>query len=547
MKKAYKILSLIAVFLLVTGCQDDDKEFGDVIIPSNLQVNITVASDQSGNVTVAPTAENAIFYHVIFEEGSDPVVINNGEQAQYRYVQAGQYSQEIIVIAFGTGGASSTRSVVIELNVILVIEEGVLLNIAGGPGEGKRWVWDASNAGHFGVGDPAVDFPNFFSAGANSLDPCLYDDVLVFSHDGSGNYRFQLETQSATFINWAEVRRFFPEAEPQIFVDECRDIDDQIELDTNFVIVEDPSTGVSSLNVVNSTMSYWSGAMTYDILELTADKLVVRGIQDPFDPPGDMLAWYHTFVPEGNPLPSCSGSTGDTGSGNNDVLVWADEFNDDGDPCSDNWSYDIGTGENGWGNGESQYYTDRPENVRVENGSLKITAKAESFQGSDYTSARLITYQKFEFEYGRVEARAKLPTGGGTWPAIWTLGNDFETNTWPACGEMDLMEHVGNQQDVIFSSLHFPGNSGGNAITESITVPGVSDDFHIYAMDWTPDEIVFSVDGTVYHTFQNNASLPFDHNFFLLVNVAMGGNFGGEIDPNFVESTMEIDYIRVYE
>ncbi|MBT8255091.1 MAG: glycoside hydrolase family 16 protein, partial [Bacteroidia bacterium] len=115
------------------------------------------------------------------------------------------------------------------------------------------------------------------------------------------------------------------------------------------------------------------------------------------------------------------------------------------------------------------------------------------------------------------------------------------------CGEMDIMEHVGNDQDRIFSSLHYPGNSGGNAQTESVVVPGVSDDFHIYTMDWTPDEIRFSVDGNVYHTFPNSTGLPFDHPFFLIVNVAMGGNFGGTIDPNFVESTMEIDYIRVYE
>ena len=112
---------------------------------------------------------------------------------------------------------------------------------------------------------------------------------------------------------------------------------------------------------------------------------------------------------------------------------------------------------------------------------------------------------------------------------------------------MDIMEHVGNQQDVIFSSLHFPGNFGGNAITESINVPGVSDEFHIYGMEWNANEIRFSVDGTVYHVFENSGDLPFNKNFFLILNVAMGGNFGGAIDPAFQESTMEVDYIRVYQ
>lgn len=545
MKKVNKILSVLMLAFLAFGCQEDDIEFGDVITPGNLTVTVTVANDQTGNVTVKPTAENALNFHVYFRSDADAVVIANGEEASFRYTQDGQYTQEIVVTAFGTGGASSTKAVIVELDVRLIIEEGVLLNIAGPANEEKRWVWDSSNAGHFGVGDPAETFPNFFSAGANQLDPCLYDDVLTFSHDGENNYRFQLETTDATFINWAEIKRFFPDADPQIFVDECRNIDDQIELDTSFVIVDD-EFGNPTLTVTNSTMSYWSGAEVYQILELTADKLVIRGIQDPFDPPGDQLAWYHTFVPEnGGPPPTCNAFTGETGSGNNDVLVWAEEFDEDGAPCTGTWNYDLGA--NGWGNNESQNYTDRPENIIISGGTLKITAKAEEFQGSDYTSARINTYQKFEFEYGRIEARAKLPTGGGTWPAMWLLGNDFITNPWPACGEMDFMEHVGNNQDRIFSSLHYPGNSGGNAQTQSIEVPGASDEFHIYAMEWSPTQIVFFVDGEEHFTFQNTSNLPFDHEFFVILNVAMGGTFGGAIDPNFVESTMEVDYVRVYQ
>ncbi|MBT8255259.1 MAG: glycoside hydrolase family 16 protein, partial [Bacteroidia bacterium] len=447
MKKIFKPL-LICLLLVSTACQNDDTTFGEVIAPTNLVINVDIANDFSGVVTITATAENAIYYHVYFQQGIDPVVVSEGEEATFRYTVSGIYSQEIVVIAFGKGGVSSSKSIIIDLEVQLMIEEGTLLNIAGEANQGKRWIWDSSNAGHFGVGDPAENFPNFFVAGPNQLDPCMYDDVLIFSHDGNNNYRFQLETLGATFINWSEVKRFFPEAEPQEFVDECRNIDDQIEVDTDFSIIED-TNGERTLSVTNSTMSYWSGATEYIILELTDEKLVIRGIQDPFDPPGNELAWYHTFVPDGNnpPPPDCSGSTGDPGSGNNDVLVWADEFDEDGAPCDQDWTYDIGTGDNGWGNGEEQYYTNRPENIVVENGVLKITAKAEAFQGSNYTSARLITYQKFEFDYGRVEARAKLPTGGGTWPAIWTLGNDFEVNTWPACGEMDIMEHVGNDQD----------------------------------------------------------------------------------------------------
>lgn len=540
-----KIIALVLITIVI-GCQDDDGEFGAVLAPTNLEVQVSVATDQSGNVTLTPRADNAINFLVYFTEDAEPVVASSsGQSVTYRYTQSGIYSQVINVVANGTGGASSSVALTVDLDVRLVIDQQ-LLSLIAGDGE-KRWVWDASNAGHFGVGDPIESFPNFFSATPNSLNGCLYDDVLIFSHDGNDNYAFDLITAGNTFVNWAEIKRFFPDATPVEFEDECRDLGDQMDTSTDFVIIEDGDSGKQMLTVTNSTLSYWSGAMTYEIVELTAAKLVVRGIQDPFDPPGNELAWYHTFVPEGG-VPSCSsGTTGNSGMGNNDVLIWADEFDENGAPCSSNWSYDIGTGDNGWGNGESQYYTDRSENVRVEDGVLKITAKAESLNGSNFTSARLNTKNKFAFQYGKVEVRAKLPTGGGTWPAIWTLGSDIDTNPWPGAGEMDIVEHVGNEQDRIYSTMHFPGNSGGNAIGDSVNVPGVSEGFKIYTMEWDANEVVFAVDGNVHFTFANSAAVPFNKDFFLLVNVAMGGNFGGSIDPAFQESTLEIDYIRVYQ
>lgn len=548
MNKVRSYICLLLLGAIFYGCQEDDTQFGPVTAPSNLVVDVAIAPDNSGNVSVTASANDALYYHVYFQAGADPVVISDDETANYRYTQSGAYTQEISVVAFGAGGVSTSSAVVIDLVVILEVDPVLLANLAGEPGEGKTWIWDASNAGHFGVGAVSETFPNFFSAAANQLNPCLYDDQLTFAHDGQGNYSYTLETQSTVFTNWAEVKRFFPDATPNQFEDECLNIDDQIMTETSFVVVEDSETGKSYLTVEESTLSYWSGAMEYEIVELTADKLVVRGIQIPFDPPGEDLAWYHTFVPADDGGPAlCSAFTGASGSGNNDVLVWAEEFDEPGAPCADTWSYNLGNGDNGWGNGEAQYYTDRSENVIVENGNLVITARAEDFEGFGYTSARLITFQNFDFEYGRVEARAKLPTGGGTWPAIWLLGSDFQTETWPACGEMDIMEHVGNQQDRIFSSLHYPGNSGGNAVTEDIDIPGVSEEFHVYGLNWTPDIIEFSVDGNIYHTIPNNTTLPFDNEFFIIVNVAMGGTFGGNIDPAFDSSSMEIDYIRVYQ
>lgn len=228
------------------------------------------------------------------------------------------------------------------------------------------------------------------------------------------------------------------------------------------------------------------------------------------------------------------------------TLVWSDEFNIDGAPSAANWGYDIGAN-NGWGNAESQYYTNRTSNVIVADGMLKITAKKEYFQGSQYTSARLLSKGKFDFTYGRVEVRAKLPTGKGTWPAVWMLGANFETVSWPACGEIDIMEHVGKDQDKIHATLHYPNNYGGNGNGNSTLVGNASSEFHIYEVVWNENSINFSADGIQYHTFSNSTNVPFNHDFFLILNIAMGGNFGGDIAGDFVESTLEIDYVKVFQ
>ena len=226
-------------------------------------------------------------------------------------------------------------------------------------------------------------------------------------------------------------------------------------------------------------------------------------------------------------------------------LVWAEEFNVDGAPNSSRWGYDLGAG--GWGNNELQYYTSRPENAAVLNGLLKITAIKESYNGSAYTSARLLSKDKFSFKYGKIEVRAKLPEGGGTWPAIWMLGNNISTVSWPACGEIDIMEHVGNTPGKIYGTLHHPGHSGGNADGGTIMIPDATTTFHNYIMEWNAGTIKIYVDTQLFYTFANNSSLPFNQNFFVILNMAMGGNFGGTVSPSFTSASLEIDYVRVYQ
>ena len=230
-------------------------------------------------------------------------------------------------------------------------------------------------------------------------------------------------------------------------------------------------------------------------------------------------------------------------------LIWSEEFNETGAVNNNNWTHEIGNGNWGWGNGESQYYTNRLENSRVEEGVLKITAKTESYQGFNYTSSRLISKDKFEFQYGRVKIRAKLPMGSGTWPALWMLGENISSVGWPACGEIDIMEHWGHNPTVVAGSIHTPYSSGDTWTNGHYNVSDYTD-FHVYSINWTSEKIQFFIDDNLYYTYnpsnKNTENWPFDAPHFFILNVAMGASWF-DIAPDFVESTMEVDYIRVYE
>ena len=228
-------------------------------------------------------------------------------------------------------------------------------------------------------------------------------------------------------------------------------------------------------------------------------------------------------------------------------LIWSDEFNTDGAPDPSKWGYDLGTGVGGWGNSELQYYTERAENVIVKGGVLKITARKERYKGCDYTSARLLSMNKFAFKYGKVVIRAKLPSGVGTWPALWMLGSDIKTAGWPRCGEIDVMEHRGSELNKIFGTLHYPGRSGGNADGNTEVIANATTEFHLYSLEWSASEIKIFADNHLIHNVANTANIPFNNDFFCIVNIAIGGTFGGTVDPAFTSSAMEVDYIRVYK
>jgi beta-glucanase (GH16 family) len=242
-------------------------------------------------------------------------------------------------------------------------------------------------------------------------------------------------------------------------------------------------------------------------------------------------------------------------------LVWSDEFIGPSGSTVDSakWSFDIGGG--GWGNNELESYTNRVDNAQVQGGALVITALKETFMGPDnitrnYTSARLLTRNKFMQTYGRFEARIKLPHGQGTWPAFWMLGKDLDTAGWPNCGEIDIMENIGKEPSIVHGTLHGPGYSRANGVTASYKLSrskNFSDDYHTFAVEWEPEVIRFYVDNQLYKT-RTPADLPagkawvFNHPFFIVLNLAVGGGFPGNPDATTVfPQVMKVDYVRVYQ
>jgi len=237
-----------------------------------------------------------------------------------------------------------------------------------------------------------------------------------------------------------------------------------------------------------------------------------------------------------------------------DTLVMQDEFNVDGAPNPSLWSFE--TGGNGWGNNELQFYTDRSENAVVQNGYLIITAKRENFGGRDFTSARLKTQNLFSQKYGRFEARIKLPLGKGLWPAFWMLGSNIDQVSWPQCGEIDIMEYLGNKPTEIFGTLHAPGIFGAGSLSKKYSLSNSRFDnkFHVFGVEWTENYINWYVDDVLYNQItrakveEEGGEWVFDNDFFMILNIAVGGNLPGS--PN--ESTnfpqrMLVDYVRVYK
>lgn len=538
--------------VLMFGCQEDDVSIGDIIAPSNITISAQIVgvdgSNPNGNgsgfVDITASANNVISYKFDFGDGLSEVAPSG--VVRHRFSKVGVNTFTVVVNAIGTGGLSTSSS--IDVEVFSSFDDPEVKQFLTG-GLSRTWFLASSEAGHLGVGgnaEIAADafwFPSFFATQpfekcGIEISNCLCDDELTFSIDGDGILTYQLNNNSGTFFN----------AGHQDIVGQNAGEDACFEFDTSgtsivslapttidWELVPDPDFRPRGtvMNFSNDAfMGYYVSSSSYEILEISDTELYVR-TQDGLNP---VLFWYHRFqtspaVPAGDNFVSVFNN-----------LIWSDEFDVNGAPDDTKWTYDLGAG--GWGNNELQTYTNNAENVIVEDGLLKIIAKAN---GTGYTSARLKSQDLNEFTYGRVEVRAKLPFAQGTWPAIWMLGANFPEVGWPASGEIDIMEQTGQDKTTTSGALHFPGNSAGEAITNGISNEGSTTDFHNYTVEWTASIIQILVDDSVFLTFPNNPETPYNLDFFMILNVAMGGTLGGDIDPAFTEDTMEIDYVRVYQ
>ena len=567
MMKKFKYIILVLI-LTINSCQDNDYKVGEIIVPTNVAVSAEIIGqdvsnpdllygDGSGFVTFTATADDEINYQLDFGDGKKAVAPTG--VYTHRFTKTGIHTYTVIVNATGTAGVGTSTS--LEVTVYSSFEDIEAENILTGStdvndiGSSKKWYWQADVDIHVGLGPVTDDYGNgefAYEAWWNGIKAwddekgCMYNNEFVFTRTANG-ITFE-QTVGPAFVPAAYA------SEIGVSGDQCHD--DTVA--TNMFGVKNVSFAPSSSKAAlegtygenaqgeprpyrktsfeisdGGFMGWFVGASTYDIIYMTNDELLVRIIQA-----GNGFAWYHKFT-------STKPVQGPNYTYN--TLAWEDDFNTDGTPDATKWTYDLGTGTNGWGNSEVQEYTNNAENVKIEGGSLKITAKKDA--SGNYTSARLKTEGLYDFTYGRVEVKAKLPAAKGTWPAIWMLGSNFTTVSWPYAGEIDIMEQTGQDKANVLATCHWFDTAGNNnaSFGQNTSVTNASSEFHLYTVEWSENSIKMFLDNEMYYELANESVLPFNADFFLILNVAMGGTLGGTIDPAFTEDTMEIDYVKVYQ
>jgi hypothetical protein len=547
MKKLKYYLGVFVLMALVFNSCQEDYEFGAIVAPSNINISTTYIDDDvasaapglgSGVVNFTATADNATSFSFVIQGQTK---VQKSGAVTHNFTNLGLNTYQVTVIAYGTGGASSSQT--IEVDVLALYEPPAdLVQMLHG-GTEKSWRMKAEVKPHFGLGPPDGFIPGeWYSAEPfEKAAVGMYDDRYVFKADG-------------TFTHITNNTNDDPTVNPEGTVFGRINLIDQLggsggvvngadveNLPYNDYTAQWTLTAPNDIETLGLSGTaflgyYIGGNHQYQIIERSANEMIVKSV----DGNGEFAWWFTLTTLE-------EGEDGDDFETSFTNLVWEDDFNTDGAPNPANWTYDLGTGTDGWGNGEVQTYTNDAANVNISDGTLKITAIKN---GSDYTSARLKSIDLYEFKYGRVEVRAKLPGSQGTWPAIWMLGANFPEVGWPRCGEIDIMEQTGGDKNTSLGTYHWfdTGTNSNASYGETLPVANASSEFHLYGLEWTAEKLTILLDNVPVTVLDNNADLPFyDKDFFFILNVAMGGTLGGTIDPAFTQDTMEIDYVRVYQ
>jgi len=528
-----KFIFLFHVFISCSGSATDDGNTGPVdpveIIPSNLTLTIDVVGSNnvnpngngSGVVKFTANATNAVSYSFRFGTGDSQTTSGS---AEYTYTDQGTKTYNVKVLAY----SKTNNYISVDKSVTVYVkkdsEQGLLELLAGS--SSRTWKINAAQDAHFSNGAPDKKYPTYWEGYAFSKNSSgFYDDEYIFNVDGTYKHKTNKTVfGKATYLT----NDFGSTSQPTNSSGEIENypLDDY---QSNFIAIKDGEE--NKLEITGKGfVGFYVGEHNYTIECYDSDNIFLRSKDD------QDVAWYVWLTAKTvstiNPKDQFTN------------LVWSDEFNVSGALDSNKWVHEVG---DSWYNNEVQSYTSRLDNSKVEDGKLKIIAKKESYNGNNYTSARIISNTKKDFTYGRVDIRAKIPGTKGTWPALWMLGSNFKSVTWPKCGEIDILESAQVNNFKVQSTVHHPDKYGDGDTHISNDYTDITEKFYVYSLVWTKQALTFYVDDKPHHLVGNSCALPFNWDQFIILNVAMGGNMGGEIAPDFISDTMEIDYVRIYQ
>jgi hypothetical protein len=528
-----KFLFLFHLLLSCSGSSTEEGGSGSVdpvdIMPSNLTLSIEIVGsnsdhpngDGNGVVKFTANATNGVSYSFRFGTGDEKT---SSGSVEYTYDKQGTSTYNIKVLAY----SSTNNFISLDKSLTIYVRpdsDQTLLELLAG-GSSKTWKINAAQDAHFSNGVADKKYSTYWEAYAFSkASSGFYDDEYIFNVNGT----YKHKTNKTIFGKAGHLTNDFGSTSQSANSSgeiENYPLDDY---QTTFVAKKDGDLNKLEING-KGFIGFYVGEHNYTIECHDSENIYLRSLDD------QDIAWYvwltSSTVSEKDPKDQFSN------------LIWSDEFDVDGALDTKKWVHEVG---DSWYNNEVQSYTSRLDNSKVEDGKLKIIAKKESYNGNNYTSARIISNTKKDFTYGRVDIKAKIPGRKGTWPALWLLGSNFKSVTWPACGEIDILEAAQSNNFKVQSTVHHPDNYGEGDSHISDDYNNITEVFHVYSLVWTKQALTFYVNDKPHHIVGNSCALPFNWNQFMILNVAMGGNMGGEIATDFVSDTMEIDYVRIYQ